>query len=100
LKKAQNQATGAAKDYLETAQVNLLDIFSKLPHNIVLSNAKLAPRELQIIHYIKQDKTSKEIADLLDLSVRTIESYRENIRKKLRIKNQKKNLKKFITSLL
>jgi DNA-binding CsgD family transcriptional regulator len=66
----------------------------------VLSNAKLAPRELQIIHYIRQDKTSKEIADLLDLSVRTIESYRESIREKLRIKNQKKNLRKFITSLL
>jgi FixJ family two-component response regulator len=100
LKKAQNQATGAAQKYLESAQANLLGVFSKLPNNIVLSNAKLAPRELQIVHYIRQDKTSKEIADLLDLSVRTIESYRENIRKKLRIRNQKKNLKKFITSLL
>ncbi len=100
LKKAQNQATGATKDYLETAQANLLDVFSKLPHNIVPPDTKLAPRELQIVHYIRLDKTSKEIADLLDLSVRTIESYRENIRKKLRLKNQKKNLKKFITSYL
>jgi len=100
LKKAQNQTTGSAKDYMETAQANLLNVFSEHSHDIALSNAKLAPRELQIIHYIRQDKTSKEIADLLDLSVRTIESYRENIRKKLRIKNQKKNLKKFITSLL
>jgi len=40
------------------------------------------------------------MADLLGISVRTVESYRENIRKKLRIKNQKKNLKRFITSLL
>ncbi len=100
LKKAQNQTSGAAKDYLETAQANLLDVFAKLPRNIVLPDTKLAPRELQIVHYIRLDKTSKEIADLLDLSVRTIESYRENIRKKLRIKNQKKNLKKFITSYL
>jgi DNA-binding NarL/FixJ family response regulator len=100
LKKAQNQVTGSAKDYMETAQANLLDVFSQHPHDSVLTNAKLAPRELQIIHYIRQDKTSKEIADLLDLSVRTVESYRENIRKKLRIKNQKKNLKKFLTSLL
>ena len=100
LKKAQNQVTGSAKDYMETAQANLLEVFSQHPHDSVLTNAKLAPRELQIVHYIRQDKTSKEIADLLDLSVRTVESYRENIRKKLRIKNQKKNLKKFLTSLL
>lgn len=40
---------------------------------------------LQVIHYIRQDKISKEIADLLNLSARTIESYRE----KIRIKTQK-----------
>ncbi|EKD38775.1 MAG: response regulator receiver protein [uncultured bacterium] len=100
LKKAQIQATGSAKDYMETAQANLLAVFANHPHDIVLTNAKLAPRELQIVHYIRQDKSSKEIADLLGLSVRTVESYRENIRKKLRIINKKKNLKKFLTSLL
>jgi len=99
LKKAQTKASGPAKDYMRTAQANLLDVFSTHPHDAVLTNAKLAPRELQVVHYIRQGKTSKEIADLLNLSVRTIESYRENIRKKLRIKNQKKNLKKFITSI-
>jgi DNA-binding CsgD family transcriptional regulator len=77
----------------------LLNIFSEHTHDIVLLNAKLAPRELQIIHYIRQDKTSKETADLLGLKLSTIESYRENIRKKLKIKNKKINLKKFITSL-
>lgn len=99
LKKAQNKVSGPAKDYMQTAEANLLDVFSTHPHDTVLANAKLAPRELQVVHYIRQGKTSKEIADLLNLSVRTIESYRENIRKKLRIKNQKKNLKKFITSI-
>lgn len=100
LKKAGTQATGSARDYMETAQANLLDVFANHPHDVVLVNAKLAPRELQIVHYIRQGKTSKEMADLLGLSVRTIEAYRENIRIKLRIKNKKKNLKKFLTSLL
>ncbi len=100
LKKARNKATGSVKEYMETAQANLLDVCSDHPHDLALINAKLAPRELQIVHYIRQDKTSKQMADLLGLSVRTIESYRDNIRKKLRIKNQKKNLKKFLTSML
>lgn len=100
LKKAQTKATGPVKDYMETAQANLLDVFSEHPHDQALINAKLAPRELQIIHYIRQNKTSKQMADLLGLTLSTVESYRENIRKKLRIKNQKINLKKFITSRL
>ena len=99
LKKAQAQASGSTKDYMETAQANLLDVFSKHPHDSVLTYAKLAPRELQIVHYIRQNKGSKEMADLMGLSIRTIESYRENIRKKLGMKNQKKSLKKFLTSL-
>ncbi len=100
LKKAGTQSSGPAKGYMETAQANLLDVLAKHPKDAVLVNARLAPRELQIVHYIRQGKTSKEIADLLELSVRTVEAYRENIRIKLRIKNKKKNLKKFLTSLL
>jgi DNA-binding NarL/FixJ family response regulator len=100
LNRAGNQSTGPVKDYVQTAQANLLEIFSEHPHDSALTHAKLAPRELQIVHYIRQNKTSKEIAELLNLSVRTVEFYRDNIRKKLRITNQKKNLNKFITSIL
>lgn len=100
LKKAEAKGTGITKEYVKTAQANLLDVVAKQPLNVALTSARLAPRELQVVHYIRQNKTSKEIADLLDLSVRTVESYRDNIRKKLRIKNQKKNLKKFLTSLI
>lgn len=100
LKKAQKKASGLARDYMATAQANLLDVFAQQPHDNVLIHAKLAPRELQIIHYIRQNKTTKEMADLLGLTVSTVESYRENIREKLRLKNQKINLKKFLTSRL
>ncbi len=100
LKKAQTLTSGLSKDYMTTAQANLLEIFSKHSPDTLLANAKLAPRELQIIHYIRQDKSSKEIAELLHLTVRTVDTYRENIRKKLRITNKNINLKKLLTSLL
>ena len=98
LKKAQSKVSGSARDYMVTAQANLLDIFTEQPHDSILNHAKLAPRELQIIQYIRQNKSTKEMAHLLGLTVSTIESYRENIREKLRIKNKKINLKKFLTS--
>ena len=100
LKKAQHKASGSARDYMATAQANLLNVFTPQSHDSALISAKLAPRELQIIHYIRQNKSTKEIADLLGLTISTVESYRENIRKKLRLQNQKINLKKFLTSTL
>ena len=100
LKKAQSNVSGPAREYMATAQANLLDVFSGHSHDLALINARLAPRELQIVQYIRQNKTSREIADILGLTVSTVESYRENIRKKLRLKNQKINLKKFLTSTL
>lgn len=97
LEKAKKLSSGSTKDCVETARLNLLDIFTNHSQETLIT-AKLAPRELEIIHYIKQKKTSKEIAELLKLSVRTIEYYRENIRKKLRLVQQKKNLGKFLIS--
>lgn len=59
----------------------------------------LTPAEHRIVNLVKQRKTSKEIAELLNISAGTVRSHRENIRKKLRITNTKKNLYKTILYL-
>ena len=46
---------------------------------------KLTPTEKQILQLIAEDKTSKEIADKLFISVRTVENHRMNICNKLSI---------------
>lgn len=46
---------------------------------------KLTPTEKQILKFIAEDKTSKEIADRLFISVRTVENHRMNICNKLSI---------------
>ena len=98
-KKAHNKSTDQLKDLIATAIENLMDILISHPQGNQLMYANLTPRELQIVYYIRKDKTSKQMAALLGLKVSTVEFYRENIRKKLRIKNKKINLKKFVTTV-
>lgn len=44
---------------------------------------QLTPAEKRILKQIADDKTSKEIADVLGVSVRTVETHRQNISNKL-----------------
>jgi DNA-binding NarL/FixJ family response regulator len=45
----------------------------------------LTPSERKILRLIAEDRTSKEIADLLQCSVRTVETHRQNISQKLEL---------------
>ncbi|MCC7407202.1 MAG: response regulator transcription factor [Phycisphaeraceae bacterium] len=47
----------------------------------------LTDRELEVLYLIGQGKTTRQIADLLHLSIKTIETHRENIKQKLRLDN-------------
>lgn len=48
----------------------------------------LSTRELDILACLAQGQSSKQIARVLDLSVRTVESHRQNIRRKLDLETQ------------
>ena len=45
--------------------------------------ARLSNRELQVLNLIGRGRTTREIADGLNLSVKTVESHRQRIKKKL-----------------
>jgi DNA-binding NarL/FixJ family response regulator len=47
----------------------------------------LTEREMQIINFIKEGLSSKEIATSLTISLKTVEVHRHNILKKLKLKN-------------
>lgn len=48
---------------------------------------KLTDRELEVFRLIGQGLTTKEIAECLSLSPKTVDTYRERIKKKLNLKN-------------
>lgn len=50
--------------------------------------ACLSDRELQVFELIGRGRTTKEIADALCLSIKTIETYRQNLKIKLKLNTQ------------
>ena len=56
-------------------------------------------REIQIANLVKEGKTNKEIAEMLNLSVRSVEFHRDNIRKKMKLDHRKANLRVYLLSL-
>ena len=85
--------------YTRIIESNLNEIISPFVRGLSAKYLKFTSGEIQIANFIKQDRTTKEIAKLLSLSPRTIESYRDNIRKKLGIKNKKVNLRSYLLSI-
>jgi DNA-binding NarL/FixJ family response regulator len=48
-----------------------------------VSRNQLTPRELEIVQHLAEGKTSKEVSSLLGISVKTTETHRSNIMRKL-----------------
>lgn len=84
--------------YLTILEKSLNDIISPFMHNIKMKYSKLTPTEIQVATLIKEGKTSKEIATLVNLSTRAVDFHRGNIRRKLGLVNQKVNLQSFLLS--
>jgi PAS domain S-box-containing protein len=82
--------------YLEVVETGLADIVSPFMRRMAATFANLTPAEIRVSHFIKQGLTTKEIAELLNLSTRTIEAYRNSIRKKMGIANRKVNLRSYL----
>jgi PAS domain S-box-containing protein len=78
---------------------NLSDIISPFLRTLSGKYLSLTPKEIHIASLIKGEATNKEIAKLMNLSIRTIEFHRKNIREKLDIKNRKVNLGTHLLSI-
>lgn len=79
--------------HLNVLESNLNEIISPFAQRLSPQYLGLTPAEVQVASLIKEGKNTKEMADLLRLSTRTIESHRQSIRNKLGLKNRKANLR-------
>jgi len=88
------------KIYINVIELHLKEIISPFARRLTSKLVNLTPAEIQIASLIKQGKSTKEIADLLNLSQRTISFHRENIRDKLGLKNEKINLRSHLMTFI
>jgi PAS domain S-box-containing protein len=78
---------------------NIKEIVSPFASKLSSRFLSLSPTEFQIASLIRDGKTSKEIATLLNASEHTVRSHRFHIRSKLGIKNKKVNMRSYLKSL-
>lgn len=91
--------TSAQKAYLDIIESNLNNMLAPFAVDINSKYYKLTPTEIQIANLVREGKTTKEIANLLNLARSTVHTHRDNIRAKLGIKNQKINLRTHLFTL-
>ena len=84
---------------IDTIENNTMSIASPFLHNMTLKHFTLTPKEFDVANLIRDGKTSKEIADFLKVSVGAVDFHRNNIRKKLGLRNRKMNLRYRLMSL-
>jgi PAS domain S-box-containing protein len=91
--------TRGQKVYADIIASHLGDIISPFAHRLSSKYYGFTPREIRVAELVKQGKTNKEIAELFSTSSRTIAFHRENIRKKLGLRNKKFNLEAHLLTL-
>ncbi|MBW2571491.1 MAG: PAS domain S-box protein [Deltaproteobacteria bacterium] len=85
--------------YLNIIKSNLEDIIAPFLHQLFAKFSDLTPSEIQVAGLVRDGKTTKEIAELLNSSTGAINFHRNNIRAKLGLRNTKTNLRSFLLPL-
>jgi len=90
-----------AKDrrVVEIIDSHLQDIISPMIQKLANVNIILTPQEIQVASLVKDGKSSKEIADILNVAETTVHFHRKNLRKKFGLSNSQTNLRSYLLSI-
>jgi DNA-binding CsgD family transcriptional regulator len=84
---------------LSILESNLETITSSFAKQLASPDIALTPGLIQVADLIKKGISNKEIAALLGISVKSVETYRKRIRHRLNLKNSKQNLRAYLLNM-
>ncbi len=87
------------KALLNIIESNLNEITTPFTRKISMKYLDLTPKEIQIANLIRHGNSTVKIAKLMNISPRTVDTHRKNIRKKIGIDKKKANLRSHLSSL-
>ena len=92
LKPKEKTLVGIVEDHLS-------DIISPLLQSFANAKILLTPQEMQVASLVKDGKTSKEIANILNVAETTVNFHRKNLRQKFGLTNKQSNLRSYLMSI-
>ena len=87
------------KSIIHILESNLKDILSTFSFTLSSEGYGLTSAEMLIADLVKNGKRTKEIAEMNDISQKTVEVHRNSIRRKLGINGKKVNLQTYLRSI-
>ena len=87
------------RNLVEIIETRLAEIASPFLNRLTTIKRVLTPKEIDVAVLVREGRTSKEIAELLNISVSGVDFHRKKIRSKLGLTNAKSNLRSYLLSL-
>ena len=102
----QNKIIGVFGGSIRLGQQNIASFLSRAAElglripskmaQVIIENAHLSKREIEILYYLTRGKTAKKIAHVVNLSHRTVELHLQNIKRKLNVSCQSELIEKVV----
>jgi DNA-binding CsgD family transcriptional regulator len=83
----------------EIIDTNIREITAPFLKSLSCLAVKLTPQEIEVAGMVRNGRSSKEIADMLNLSVAGVDFHRKSLRRKLGLTHSAQNLRSYLLSL-
>ncbi len=100
IKKLKIVTTSMARLHVDMLEESLLQLTAPYLSNNSKLMLNLTPKEIEVCDLLAAGNDSLNISSVLNMSVRTVHTHRNNIRKKLGIQNQEINLETHLKTML
>ena len=87
------------KVFIDIIESNINEIISPFARKMSIKELNLTPMEIQIANLIIQGAPSKKIGKIINISPRTVDTHRKNIRKKIGLNQKRANLRSYLLAL-